>query len=222
MSSASEGAPKATESKPDSDIGLKAFNEIKKLFAELGKGDYIGEDVTQQEHALQCGKLATDAGATDEIVLGALLHDVGHMIGLRTDPDGSNRMGRCGVMNHERLGREWLESLGFPLTTVQIVEGHVQAKRYLCWKNPVYHSKLSDASKTTLTYQGGVMTDAEAKAFETSDLFGSIIKMRSWDEKAKIKGMVVPELDSYENAIRAVCQRTTEDRERSEKVASSS
>ena len=36
--------------------------------------DYVGEAVSQLEHATQCAKCAADAGADEEVVLGALLH----------------------------------------------------------------------------------------------------------------------------------------------------
>jgi predicted HD phosphohydrolase len=36
-----------------------------------------GEHVNQIEHALQCALLAHQAGADDELVVAALLHDVG-------------------------------------------------------------------------------------------------------------------------------------------------
>ncbi len=36
-----------------------------------------------------------------------------------------------------------------------LIENHVNAKRYLTWKNPAYFAALSEASLQTLTYQGG-------------------------------------------------------------------
>lgn len=41
------------------------------------------------------------------------------------------------------------------------------------------------------------MREAEALAFEKSDLFRPILKLRSWDDKAKIVGAKVPDLDHY-------------------------
>src|SRR5262249_19687881 len=41
---------------------------------------YFGEPVTQLEHALQCAHLARQANADDDLVLAALLHDIGHLI----------------------------------------------------------------------------------------------------------------------------------------------
>jgi len=38
------------------------------------------EAVSALDHALQCAALARTAGTGDEVVLAALLHDVGHLI----------------------------------------------------------------------------------------------------------------------------------------------
>jgi predicted HD phosphohydrolase len=115
-----------------------------------------------------------------------------------------DRMDDCGVVNHEGIGRLFCDRLGFPDTVGQIVEGHVKAKRYLCWKHPEYQAKLSDASKTTLKHQGGPMEDAEATLFEKSDLFDTIIRMRSWDEAAKVPDKAVPTLADWEPTMRTL------------------
>jgi len=159
--------------------------------------DYIGEAISQLEHALQCAKFAADSGADDETVLGAMLHDVGH---LGIDHEGADmlaRMGNLGVCNHEQLGAKYLLRLGFSNKVAQLVCGHVQAKRYLVWKHDHYAAKLSPASKLTLEHQGGPMSDAEGKAFEKSELYDVILKLRSWDDKAKVVGLKVPDLDHY-------------------------
>jgi predicted HD phosphohydrolase len=48
------------------------------LFAEQGSGDYVGEAVSQVQHSVQCAAHARAAGASEETIAGALLHDVGH------------------------------------------------------------------------------------------------------------------------------------------------
>ena len=68
-------------------------------------------------------------------------------------------MGVFGAINHEGTGAAHLSALGFPARTCDVVRRHVDAKRYLCWKNPAYHAKLSTASTATLVYQGGPMND---------------------------------------------------------------
>ena len=75
----------------------------------------------------------------------------------------------------------------------RLVEYHVQAKRYLTLKEPGYYERLSEASRRTLEYQGGMMTEAEADAFEQDPLCEVSLRMRQWDEQAK--EMHVPVID---------------------------
>jgi len=51
-----------------------AMAAVRELFAEQGDADYIGEAVTQEEHALQCAELAKSAGAEGAVIAGAMLH----------------------------------------------------------------------------------------------------------------------------------------------------
>jgi len=44
-----------------------------------------------------------------------------------------------GAKDHDHLGGDFLKDLGFPDTVCDLVRGHVQAKRYLVWKNPEYY-----------------------------------------------------------------------------------
>lgn len=41
------------------------------------------------------------------------------------------------------------------------------------------------------------MTAEEAKAFEDHPQFEALIKMRSWDEKAKVQGLKIKPLHEY-------------------------
>ena len=73
------------------------------------------------------------------------------------------------------------------------MEYHVQAKRYLTLRESGYYERLSEASRRTLEYQGGVMSEAEADAFEQDPLCEVSLRMRQWDELAK--EMHVPVID---------------------------
>lgn len=127
--------------------------------------------------------------------MASLLHDVGHALGLEANL--RMRMGGCGIMNHEKIGEEFLAKLDFSTRVCTLVRSHVSAKRYLCYKNPDYFEKLSSASKTTLGYQGGPMSQEEAIAFESDPDFSNYLLMRSFDEAAKIPGLEVPSFASY-------------------------
>jgi predicted HD phosphohydrolase len=166
------------------------------LFHSHGSSDYIGEPVSSIAHALQAAACAAAAGATEEVIAGALLHDVGHLLGIAS-PDKYERMGDCGVMAHEGIGAAWLERLGVPPVTAAIVRRHVDAKRYLTAVDASYYGRLSAASKTTLGYQGGPMSPEEVASFQADPLMQTILDMRRWDEAAKIPDLEVPSLESY-------------------------
>jgi predicted HD phosphohydrolase len=104
-----------------------------------------------------------------------------------------------GVVDHEKLGADYLRSKGFSENIASLVQNHVQAKRYLTWHDPEYYQQLSEASKKTLEFQGGVMTLEEARRFEADDLFDLHIKLRRWDEKAKLEHLPVPPLQKYKD-----------------------
>ena len=187
----------------ENDIIKRIFS----LFKRCGDADYIGEPVSMLEHALQAAHCAQQAGSSEEEVLGALLHDIGHMIGMDSIASGDvsqyKQMDDCGIMDHEEIGAEYLKQSGFSRGVVEICRGHVSAKRYLCHKNPGYLEKLSDASKVTLRFQGGPMTAGEASEFESNPYHLAILRMRSFDEAAKVPGKLVPGLETYREMMSA-------------------
>lgn len=162
--------------------------EVFALYEQHGAADYIGEPVSQIEHMSQAAQLAMAEGFDDEVVLAAFFHDIGHICG-----HGGENMGGYGVVSHERLGADYLRRAGFSERLAKLVEYHVQAKRYLTFSQPDYYHRLSEASRRTLGYQGGVMTADEARAFEQDPLCAVSLRLRHWDEQAK--EMHVPLLD---------------------------
>jgi predicted HD phosphohydrolase len=69
-----------------------------------------------------------------------------------------------------------------------------------------YYASLSDASKQSLLLQGGVMTEAERVAFEEKPFFADAVRLRRWDDTAKVQGLEVPALDAYQNMIEKITQ----------------
>lgn len=169
-------------------------DEVFELYRQFGKSDYIGEPVSQIEHMCQSAQLAEAEGYDEEVVLAAFFHDIGHLFSLKTQLD---EMDGFGVLRHEILGADYLRKLGFPEKIAKLVENHVQAKRYLTYKYPEYYSRLSEASKKTLVYQGGVMSEQEAFLFEKDDLFEISLKMRTWDELAKEQNIPLMDIERY-------------------------
>ncbi len=176
---------------------IKTADEIIKIFGIKGGDNYAGEEITQLEHACQAAQLAEQQGFDDEVILAAFLHDLGHLL----DDDGVDDMDGFGVKDHEGVGAEYLKERGFSDKVTTLVKAHVQAKRYLCFVNKRYYDNLSHASKMTLAFQGGPMTEPEAQAFEQNPLKNLIIRMRTWDEEAKVTDVPVPDLEIYRNKI---------------------
>lgn len=173
-------------------------DEIMGFYQQHGGEEYAGEKVTQLEHMVQSAQLAKEQGYSDDVVLAAFLHDIGHIC---EEGSGDNEMGEYGIIDHEEIGSDFLKRKGFSKKVVRLVQSHVEAKRYLTWKDPEYYNQLSDASKKTLEYQGGRMEEDEAKAFEQYPLFDLIIKMRRWDEQAKIENKLLPDLSEFRKLI---------------------
>lgn len=166
----------------------QAIADVFGLYEEHGAADYIGEPVSQIEHMSQAAQRAMAEGFDDEVVLAAFFHDIGHLCG-----QGADNMGGYGVVSHERLGADYLRRAGFSERMAKLVEYHVQAKRYLTFSQPDYYARLSEASRRTLAYQGGVMSADEAHSFEQDPLCAVSLRMRHWDEQAK--ELNVPVLD---------------------------
>lgn len=170
------------------------------LYQQHGHEDYIGEPVSQLEHMCQSAQLAEENGFDDEVILAAFFHDIGHLYEhVSTAPTA--QMDGFGIVDHEILGSQFLQEMGFSKRICALVASHVQAKRFLTSRYPEYFQQLSEASKETLRHQGGPMSAEEAQAFESDPFFEVYIQLRKWDEMAKETGMALPELSHYENMI---------------------
>ena len=53
------------------------MEEIFSLFDKFGGENYIGEEVSQLQHAQQAAACAMKEGFDDFVILGAFLHDIG-------------------------------------------------------------------------------------------------------------------------------------------------
>ncbi|CAM4199266.1 HD domain-containing protein [Vreelandella rituensis] len=147
---------------------------LQSLYQRAGNMHY-GEDVTQLEHAVQCASLAQQSGASSALIVAALLHDIGHLVGPR---DWRERN------KHDDVGAALLERF-FDDAVCQPIRLHTVAKRYLCAIEPAYEASLSEASKHSLMHQGGVMTAEECRDFEASPHFDASVMLRRWDDVGK-------------------------------------
>lgn len=164
------------------EVVTRNIEDVFSLYSLYGAEDYIGEPVSQIEHMSQAAELALLAEADNEMILAAFFHDIGHLLANRLH---SATMDGYGAVDHEKMGAEYLASMGFSRRMCSLIQNHVQAKRYLTLKRAGYFETLSEASLKTLTFQGGRMTPAEAALFESDPFFAEHIQLREWDEQAK-------------------------------------
>jgi len=162
------------------------------LFAHRGSAAYLGEPVSQLEHALQTAWQGEREGAPDTLIAAGLLHDLGYIL-FEVPENIADRGFDC---RHEELGAAWLSGQ-FPDTVVEPVRLHVAAKRYLCAVDADYQTHLSAASLQSLALQGGPFSAAEARGFISLPYAGEAVQLRRWDEMAKVVKAKPPDLESY-------------------------
>lgn len=177
---------------------MNIVDEVVRLFASRGSEMYGGEPVTQLQHALQAATLAQQSGEADSLVAAALVHDIGHLV--HDLPEDAAEQGIDD--KHEELGDAWLEQY-FVQAVCEPVKLHVPAKRYLCTVEESYGKNLSPASVTSLKLQGGLMSDEEVKAFESYTYFKDAVKLRRWDDEAKVTGLETPAIEAFRPQLQA-------------------
>jgi len=160
---------------------------IGSIFEKRGDEEYLGEPVTMGQHMLQGATMAEKSRESDEIIIGTLLHDIGHF----TSEFGTFSMEDTEDRYHEDAGAAVLEQF-FPKIITDCCRHHVAAKRYLCATDPEYFQKLSTASIHSLNLQGGPMSEAELKDFEKNPNLKKILKVRLYDDAGKIPDMITP------------------------------
>lgn len=166
------------------------------LIEARGGSWYGAERLSETAHSLQCAALAERHGAPPALIAAALLHDIGHLLEGATEGDAEH--GRDD--RHEETGAEYLAQWFGPEVT-EPVRLHVAAKRYLCATAPDYARRLSAASTRSLNLQGGPMGSAEVAALERNPSLADAVRLRQWDEDAKVVGMPTPPLDHFRAAL---------------------
>ncbi|CAN5822641.1 HD domain-containing protein [soil metagenome] len=176
-----------------------AIDALLALYRRWG-GDPYDEELSQLAHAEQTAALATAASAPDELVIAALVHDVGHLLDLAAGDEGR---AATADLRHEVTGSDHLAALFPPAVTVPVAL-HVQAKRYLCATDAGYAGRLSAGSQRSLRHQGGPMDLEEVTAFEATDGWHDAVLLRRWDDKGKVRGLAVEPLAHYRDLLVAV------------------
>ncbi|VVD79898.1 phosphohydrolase [Pandoraea morbifera] len=166
--------------------------DIRTLFDKFGSLAYSGEPVTQLEHALQCGALAESEGADEALVAASFLHDLGHLLNLQGETPTERGIDDL----HQYYALPFLRPL-FGDAVLDPIRLHVDAKRCLCAIDAAYFGQLSADSVRSLTLQGGVFSDEQARAFLEREHADAALRLRRWDDRAKVAGLATPSLDHF-------------------------
>jgi phosphonate degradation associated HDIG domain protein len=179
-----------------------SLDDIRGLFEEHGNLAYGGEQVSQREHALQCGALAEQEAASDELVVAAFLHDIGHLLN-RKGPTPTAR----GVDDlHQFFALPFLRPV-LPEAVLEPIRLHVDAKRCLCAIDDTYFGTLSPDSVRSLQLQGGVFSSEEAQAFLSKPYAEDALRLRRWDDLAKVADTATPAIDHYLQLVERVMEK---------------
>jgi [1-hydroxy-2-(trimethylamino)ethyl]phosphonate dioxygenase len=166
--------------------------KIRELFETRGAGEYHGEAVTQLEHALQAATFAEADGCSPALITAALLHDIGHLLHAHGEAAAD-----AGIDDeHEELGARFLVR-HFGQVVYEPVRLHVRAKLYLYTTDASYVSMLSPASMKSLMLQGGPMSDEEIAEFHTEPHFAAAVRLRRYDDRAKVPGLATPPFEHF-------------------------
>ena len=174
---------------------------IEDIFIRRGAESYLGEAVTMSQHMLQSAQLAENSGASEDVIVAALLHDIGHYT--NEFPDNAADLGIDA--RHEHAGASVMGS-HFPQSIVDCIRYHVDAKRFLCATDPDYHAQLSEASQHSLTLQGGPMSAEEVADFKKLPHLDAILQVRRWDDQAKDPHRTTPSFAHYKPMIENVVE----------------
>ena len=175
--------------------------EIIHIFETRASDQYGREAVSQLEHALQCAQMAEQAGETDATVVAALLHDLGHLIAAEKEQRPDDTQQRDDL--NQYIAIPFLRGL-LPDAVLEPIRLHVDAKRYLCAAEPTYWASLSPASKRSLELQGGAYTNAELASFLAQPFAEEAVRLRRYDDLAKIPKALTPSLQHYQKKLEAL------------------
>jgi predicted HD phosphohydrolase len=83
------------------------------------------------------------------------------------------------------------------------VRQHVNAKRYLTATDPGYFANLSPSSVRSLALQGGPFSAELAADFFSLPHAPAAVRLRRWDEGAKLPGKPTPGLEHFRPYLEA-------------------
>jgi predicted HD phosphohydrolase len=158
-------------------------DEVREVLASLRGVFDDTELVDELDHALQTAGGAMAAGADRDLVLAALLHDCGRARAVAAAHPGCP---------HEDAACQWIAARFGPRAG-WLAGAHVAAKQHLVATEPGYARTLSPASTASLAVQDG--RGADISAFVVNPWWDDALRLRRWDDAAKVPGAPAPSVE---------------------------
>ena len=170
---------------------------------------YGRERVNELAHALQCAELAEGAGADEEIVLACLLHDVGRYAVAQegisdTLEPAATRAGR--TRGHHEAGADLIAPY-VPERVAFLVRAHTDAKRYLCASRARLLRDALRGLEAHADAPGRRDDGGGGRAVERHPWWPDAVRLRRWDDAAKVVGKQTRPLSSWEPLVRKYFSR---------------
>ncbi len=172
----------------------QTLDDIKGMFSVFGMEPYDPGALSQYEHAAQTAMLAKHGCADEDVQIAAFLHEIGQMLPFEQESEPQVVMAN---KSWAKAGAKWLLSRGFSEKISILVENHDHAKRYLMYKYPLYISVNSNPSDLSFHFEADPMSEMEADAFQQQPYFELMIRMRRWDDAAKVPNYQTPDLEHF-------------------------
>ncbi len=163
------------------------------MFATKGHAAYVGEPVSQLEHALQAAYHAEQRGADDALVVAALLHDIGHLLHKLPEDAADHGIDT----RHEQIGQAWLKRYCGPEVT-EPIRLHVPAKRYLCATDAEYLAEgFRRLRRRACGCKAGRSRRRKSPSSRATRTFARRSSCAAGTTWPKCRSMKVPPLDHY-------------------------
>lgn len=174
------------------DFNQEAVENARRQGTEDPRLNYHLRRSSARSHAIQAAMQAESDGADEGFIAAAFLHDIGHYFSAPSPIGQEDEYDDL----HELIGARWLENI-FVKEVTESVLLHVPGKRYLVATRPEYSNIISSGSMNSLMRQGGPMTSQEIDEFENQPFWEWGVQVRIWDDKAKVRGFELPNIERF-------------------------
>jgi predicted HD phosphohydrolase len=185
---------------------------VAELFAYRGRTLKATPDMSQTDHALQCATRAENAGEGPDLVIAALLHDIGYVLAAPANNqaallddalspfDTETGLPKRECAEAKRAVRQMTLSAlqgWLPNESVATVRLLGAAKHYLCAVENDYWDALTPASQAELLADGGPYDAALVARFRQYPCHAAAVRLRRYDDQAKRNDMAARPLDYF-------------------------